>query len=71
METKGKDKDRKGEGTKNMKPCGCTWHRRKRLLVEARRALPLLEQLGSSEPQGKVGRKEGCRKRERVQLGQT
>lgn len=39
--------------------------------VEPRRAPPLQEQLGSSESQGRAGRKERCKKQGRVQLGQT
>lgn len=39
METKGKDKDRGRRGTESVKPRGCTWHSRKRLLMEPRTAL--------------------------------
>lgn len=57
METKGKDKDREGEGRReSVKPHGCTWHSRKRLLVEPRKAPPLQEHLGSSAP-GQGGQK--------------
>lgn len=56
-----------------MKPRGCTWHSRKRLLVEARRAPPLREQLGVFGAPGQGGQKKRCRNygrpRDREALG--
>lgn len=66
---KGKIRTGRRRGTESVKPRGCTWHSRKRLLMEARRALALQEQLGSSEPRGRVGREEGVGNT-RVRLGQ-
>lgn len=70
METKGKDKDREGEGRQSVKPHGCTWRSRKRLWWSPEEHHPYRSSWGSSESQGRVGREERCRKQGRVQLGQ-